>query len=182
MMRKLHRWFGLVSGVFMIIIAITGAALQVEMTLNNHPALRVKTQAPPPMPPLSDSDKEKIGVIVAASINEVGLSHPDLSIGAIQVNRSPRGVSVSIGEGGRGGKMLKYDEHIGSLIPIEQPAPDKLHKFLIDLHGGFLFGPVGQVISFLMGAALVLFSVTGLVLYFDMFARRRKIGKKGWFW
>lgn len=181
MMRKLHRWFGLISGVFMIIIALTGAALQIEMTVNNHPA----SQFAPPLPevPAMDSvQASRLGDQIEAAIDLAQTTHPDITFRSIEVNRMPQQASIVLGEGGFEGRRFQVGADGNSIEELADPRANPLHKFLIDLHGGFLFGPAGQIISFLMGLILILFGVSGLVIYFDMFTRRRKLGKGGWFW
>ena len=181
MMRKLHRWFGLISGVFMIAIAMTGAALQIEMTLNNHPA----SQFAPPLPDVSaidPSQAERLGDQLEAAIILAQTAHPDIAFRSIEVSRAVQQASIVLGEGGFEGRRFQVGKDGQSISEIEARRANQVHKFLIDVHGGFLFGPVGQIISFVMGLVLILFGVSGLVIYFDMFTRRRKVGKKGWFW
>ena len=43
-------------------------------------------------------------------------------------------------------------------------------------------GGIGLVLVMLSGIILLILSVTGLVVYYDMWTRRRKAGKKGLFW
>jgi uncharacterized iron-regulated membrane protein len=50
------------------------------------------------------------------------------------------------------------------------------------LHSGEFFGPVGVIISLLSGIAMIFFSFSGLWLYFQMFVRRRRLGKPDMFW
>jgi uncharacterized iron-regulated membrane protein len=54
--------------------------------------------------------------------------------------------------------------------------------FFHHLHSGETFGPVGVIISLLSGFAMIFFSFSGLWLYFQMFVRRRKLGKPEMFW
>ncbi len=69
------------------------------------------------------------------------------------------------------------------------PQPGKPHgpphdwyHFIIDLHSGNFFGPAGKVISSIMGAALLFFSISGMWMYVDMFRKRKTIGRSGIFW
>lgn len=67
----------------------------------------------------------------------------------------------------------------------QAPAPKpkrKLVGLLHHLHSGEWFGPVGVVISLLSGFAMIFFSFSGLWLYFQMYVRRRKLGKPEAFW
>jgi hypothetical protein len=50
------------------------------------------------------------------------------------------------------------------------------------LHSGEYFGPIGVIISLLSGVAMIFFSFSGLWLYFQMFVRRRRLGKPDMFW
>lgn len=58
----------------------------------------------------------------------------------------------------------------------------KLVGFLHHLHSGEWFGPVGVIISLLSGLAMIFFSFSGLWLYYQMFVRRRRLGKPDLFW
>jgi hypothetical protein len=62
------------------------------------------------------------------------------------------------------------------------PPPGDLHLFLLQLHRGDLFGPVGTWVSILCGVALVVLSVTGLWVYVDLLRRRLKGDRRGLFW
>lgn len=64
-----------------------------------------------------------------------------------------------------------------------KPDPKrKLVGLLHHLHSGEWFGPVGVIISLLSGLAMIFFSFSGLWLYFQMYVRRRKLGKPEAFW
>ncbi len=58
----------------------------------------------------------------------------------------------------------------------------KLVGLMHHLHSGEFFGPVGVIISLLSGLAMIFFSFSGLWLYFQMFVRRRRLGKPDMFW
>ncbi len=69
------------------------------------------------------------------------------------------------------------------------PATAKPHKkqrdlyhFIIDLHSGAYFGTLGKVISALVGAALLFFAISGMLMYVNMFRRRKTSGRSGVFW
>jgi hypothetical protein len=77
----------------------------------------------------------------------------------------------------------------GADIDAPQPAKEpprnpkrKLVGFLHHLHSGEYFGPVGVVVSLLSGLAMIFFSFSGLWMYYQMFVRRRKLGKAELFW
>ena len=57
-----------------------------------------------------------------------------------------------------------------------------LYHFIIDLHSGEYFGVVGKVLSALLGAVMLFFSLSGMWMYIDMFRKRKRIGRTGLFW
>lgn len=80
-------------------------------------------------------------------------------------------------------------------MPAAMPAPappprqrtptQKLHGFIMHLHSGEYFGPVGTALSILSGLALIFFAVSGMWMYLQMFrarARRSRPGEGKWFW
>lgn len=71
----------------------------------------------------------------------------------------------------------------GSPVPAK-PHREKqdLYHFIIDLHSGAYFGIVGKVISAIIGAALLFFAISGMWMYFNMFRKRKTIGRAGVFW
>ncbi len=67
----------------------------------------------------------------------------------------------------------------------KEPRPNpkrKLVGLMHHLHSGEYFGPVGVIISLLSGIAMIFFSFSGLWIYYQMFVRRRKLGKAELFW
>lgn len=77
-------------------------------------------------------------------------------------------------------------EKAGSAAPEEaKPAPNpkrKLVGLMHHLHSGEFFGRLGIVISLLSGLVMIFFSFSGLWIYYQMFVRRRKLGKAELFW
>ena len=56
-------------------------------------------------------------------------------------------------------------------------------EWLMHLHSGEEFGPVGTTLSIVSGLALVFFAFSGLWMYIRMWSHRRaKHHKPGWFW
>lgn len=127
-MRDVHRWISVVVGLFMLAIACSGLALQVEASVKGG-----WTIGPP---------KPHAGATPAA--------------GGLPATVAPA-------------------------VPASSP-PGDLHLFLLQLHRGDLFGPVGTWISILCGVALVILSVTGLWVYIDLLRRRLKGDRRGLFW
>jgi uncharacterized iron-regulated membrane protein len=50
------------------------------------------------------------------------------------------------------------------------------------IHRGDVLGLPGRAIDVLAGFSLLFLAVSGAVMYWDMLARRRRAGRRGWFW
>ena len=56
------------------------------------------------------------------------------------------------------------------------------NQFLQELHSGAVFGAAGQWVDLATGVILVVLSITGPVMYFQMLRSRRKSGRTQAFW
>lgn len=74
------------------------------------------------------------------------------------------------------------DDHDGPPQQGGHRGKPDLYHFIIDLHSGNILGPFGKIVSSLMGAALLFFSISGMWMYVDMFRKRKNIGRSGLFW
>jgi uncharacterized iron-regulated membrane protein len=81
----------------------------------------------------------------------------------------------------RGGPAITVDLKTGKAEVAEAPKPN-LHVTMIMLHTGKFFGPVGLIIIALVSIIFLILTVTGFVVYLDMWKRRRAAGKKSLFW
>jgi uncharacterized iron-regulated membrane protein len=71
----------------------------------------------------------------------------------------------------------------GSEGAKSSPNPKrKLVGLMHHLHSGEFFGRLGIVVSLLSGLVMIFFSFSGLWIYYQMFVRRRKLGKAELFW
>jgi len=58
----------------------------------------------------------------------------------------------------------------------------RLHNLLKELHTGSIIGLSGQWLDLLTGLSFIVLAVTGIVMYFNLLAQRRKLGRRGLFW
>ena len=66
--------------------------------------------------------------------------------------------------------------------PTGQPYGWQTDQILKRIHRGDFFGMTGRWFSLLTGLSLLFLSVSGAVMYLDMWRRRRKAGRSGLFW
>lgn len=181
-MRPLHRWFGLVSAVFMMIIAVTGLALQIDLWATGTPppgAPHSESGAPPS--PMAGSDVD-VTAALSDALATLRETRPDFGYSSITISLRSGAPSIEFSKAGPGGARL-VTTPAGALTEIAPPLPPQgLHGILQDIHAGYFAGLPGRILSCLMAIALLVFSITGLVMYTDMYRRRRKLGKRGVFW
>ncbi len=70
----------------------------------------------------------------------------------------------------------------GCPIAKPRPRPSGPKVFIMHLHSGELFGPVGTALSILSGLALFFFAFSGLWMYIQMFRNRKGSNAGKWFW
>jgi uncharacterized iron-regulated membrane protein len=178
-MRAYHRWFGIVAAVFMIFIAATGLALQVDLIVTGNP---VPGSEPAPPPIAADPPTPAAaGAIVARALAAARRADPALAVAHADISFAHGGSRVTLGGAGPFAAAVNYDPASGAITPL-QPLKPGWHNWLQDLHAGYVFGPIGRAISMTMAVSLLVLGITGLLLYLDMFKRRRRTGRTAFFW
>lgn len=191
--RTLHRATSLACAVFLAVVTVSGLWLAVESLgmgfyLSSHmkkgPDGRPQfVMGPDPASPLSDAELPKM---LDAS---VGGYHALKSDGQIKVIRlrhyggMPQGVIVTGDEGGEV-RQLVFNAATGRRVSLTEPGFPKVgfpfgwqaHQTAKAIHSGEFFGLPGRLIDFIAGFALVYLSVSGMVIYVELWSRRRKAG------
>lgn len=178
-MRAFHRWFGIVGAVFMIFIALTGLALQIDLVVTGNPVPGSEHAAAPRPGPLP-ADAE-IGRLAAASIAAARRARPAMVVEHLDLAFTPGGVRAVAGAASPFGDHLTLDARTGAVLPEWRLTPG-WHNWLQNLHAGYSFGPVGRVLSAIMAVSLLALGVTGLIVYFDLYRRRRRGGRVNPLW
>lgn len=175
MNRKLHRWTSLPIVLFMFIIAVSGVWLQFyefeEAGEGRHG--RSRQVALP-------ADAE-VSSLVGAALAAARAQKPDLPIRKIEIEFGDPAPKVVLGNGDRRGAKVEYDGATSS-AKFVPPPPMSMRGLMIQLHTGRIGGFMGLIVVMLGGLILTLLSVTGAMVYFEMWKARRAAGRKGLFW
>lgn len=140
MFRSLHRWFGLVATVLVIVLAVSGAALSV------FPAAE-RLSAP-----------GTGNMTVAQLAAHVAAAHPTVG----EIRRSASGtVTASYTEGDQPVTAVVDPQTGADLGPAAQ-SPTL--RWLINLHRSLFLGDSGRIATALGAAALLTLSISGLIL------------------
>ena len=172
MNRKIHRWTSFPIAVFMLIVALSGVVLQYDEMGGS------KDGAGGDAVPAVLPDNEAISALVAQALSAANAAQPNFVAQSLTV--SP-GKVVLNGPGGRGAASITYEAAKGKAT-YAPPPPQSLHGIMIGLHTGKTAGLIGLVIVMAAGIILSILSITGFIIYLEMWRRRRKARKSGLFW
>lgn len=178
MLRTCHRWLAVIAGTFLVFIAATGIALQLDLLLSGRdPPGTVRERLGPPrqMPDQAALDE------ITATVIETMRDHQDISVERIEYHLSGPRLVATVGAVNRFAPSVRVDLDTGTILPPAE-LEVSFHRILQDLHAGYFVGLPGHIFSILSGLALLILSVTGLKVYVDMYRRRRKAGKDNPFW
>jgi hypothetical protein len=208
--RKLHRWISAAAMALLAWVAITGTLLAcLEVTVPYTGML--PSNYPQPGPFQFDAhgpalDASALEAQLLTSLRATTRANHGAGITAVDIQlqgdvATPR-ASVTLTGGDV--QQFTFDASTGkSLAPVTSTsqvaniaaatgrghfqvaflrARPYLHYWLERLHRGNIIGISGQVMDILTGLSFIFLSVTGIVMYFQMLARRRKIGRPALFW
>lgn len=179
-MRAFHRWFGLVGAVFMIFIATTGLALQLDLWITGNPVPGSEIEAPPSST-LDQPRAAEVGRLAAAAVDAAERVRPGLQVRRVELAFGSGGVRATVGLPGPFADHVALDPTTGRVLQERRMTPG-WHGWLQDLHAGYRFGLVGRLISVAMAVALLVLGITGLVIYVELYRRRRRAGRTALFW
>lgn len=178
--RQWHRWIGWVAALFLTWAGGTGMLVAAREFWGADEALREATRDLV-SPVLTSSPAARFGDPVARALATAARTAPAAPIDKIELQFKGKQPTVTLFTGkptGGENRKLVFDATTGALLSNEDYA-DK--PFLTRLHSGEAFGDGGLVVAMLWGFALVLMSVSGLVIYLRMH-RPNRHGLKKVFW
>lgn len=178
--RQWHRWIGWVAALFLTWAGGTGMLVAAREFWGADEALREATRGLV-SPVLTSSPAAVFGDPVARALATAARTAPAAPIDKIEVQFKGTQPTVTLFTGkptGGEDRKLVFDATTGALLTNEDYA-DK--PFLTRLHSGEAFGDGGLVVAMLWGFALVLMSVSGVVIYLRMH-RPHRVGVKRVFW
>lgn len=193
-MRKWHRWIMTVlcvlltywvgSGLMMALYDATDPT-QVWAIEGGGPGARLTDAAKTaqPIPPPASLTRG-----ITAALGEIGAMQV-ASVDLRMVGSSPR-LQLAEASGARS-TMRRFYADTGAAMsnPVAdgetgaRPPPNvAFRNYLKSWHRGNIAGLFGQFLGLFTGLGLIALTVTGTLLYFDLWKRRRAVGKPGFFW
>ena len=172
--RNLHRWVSLPVVLFMLFITVTGVVLSVQEMQGEG----ARNESRPTLPrPANDA----LLAAATAALPAVQAADPDLKLQRIEFGLSSAGATAKFFPANRRAPGIEVDFASGAIKKLPPPG-QSLHGLFVTLHSGKWFGIGGLLVVLVCGVALAVLSVTGLLVYLDMWRRRSGAGKRELFW
>lgn len=188
--RTLHRAASVSFGLFLTVIALSGCVLatsSIGVVVNSILDGKRDQITKDLSTPMSAADMR---AMLKATLDAWHRDHPDTAVRVLRLRYfagMPQGVVVT---GEKVPDQIVYNTATGQRVSLTEPNyphPGQTFGWQADetfkkIHRGDAFGLPGMVISLLSGVALLYLTVSGFVMYLDLWRRRRKAGKHGLFW
>lgn len=196
--RSLHRIVSVVCCLFLLVIAASGTWLAVESLVFGY-YLKTnlvtlpdgkKVPAAFAIDPSSPLDDASLAPMLRSSLKSFRVGYPTRGIRVLRLRYyggRPQGVIVT---GGDPARQLVYDTNTGRSLGLTEswypetgfPFGWQAHQIAKSVHRGDYFGLTGRATSTLAGLAMIYLSISGIIMYLQMWQKRRKVGKKAFFW
>src|SRR5215213_1412766 len=179
--RRWHRWIGFPAALFLLFAGTTGVIVAFTEFFGEAERLREATRdLVSPMTAASSSDQWSPAVMNALRVVQADAGNAPIDKIEMQFKGDHPTVTVFTGKPS-GGEDRKFvvDARTGALVRVEAYA-DK--PFLTRLHSGEAFGDGGLVFAMFWGLALLVLTVTGLIIYLLMRGNRNLTGLQRVFW
>lgn len=178
-MRTWHRWISIVAVPFLLSVGITGVILQFQQFFGEDEATKERlaslTSAYSVSSDLGDFTP-KLAKAQASVVAQTG----DAKLDNVELQLKGEHPTFVFHTSGKANRKYIVNADTGA---IEMSDDDERESFLLRLHTGEVFGDGGVVLGMFWGTALLVLSVTGLFLYWQMYrARAQRHGWKKVFW
>ena len=180
-MRKLHRWLGLPVAVFLVLTSITGVWLECVKFFGAEEAERERIR----------DMVSPVTVQTVAGEFSVGFENARMAVAARagaqpldkvvwQLKGDVPAATFYFGPQGKlDGRRIAVNARTGVILSEEPYDED---SFILKLHSGEAFGDGGMVLGMFWGVALLLLTVSGMIIYFKMKPRKPQSGMRKVFW
>jgi uncharacterized iron-regulated membrane protein len=195
--RSLHRWVSITAALFLMVVSATGTLLSIDsLSLGiyqlTHKSAGKYSRFPIGMigdfsSPLSDT---KLPTMLETTLAAYHSTQDDMPIKVLRIryfSGMPQGVIVT---GGDDTRQLVFNADTGRRASMTEPGyPDvafpfgwEEHELVKQIHRGDAFGVPGRLMDVFAGLSLVFLSLSGLIMYLDLWRRRWRAGRKQMFW
>lgn len=192
--RTLHRWSAIVTSLFILVIALSGTWLAVESLIfgfylqahlpkPGQPFVRVSGISPLPDAAVTGMLTTSLGAYRATLAGE-----PIKALRLRVFGGMPQGVVISgLADDTQ---QLVFNAATGRRASLTEPGyPDtgfpfgwQAHQWAKQVHRGSYFGLSGRWMDLLGGLSMIYLSISGIVMYVELWNRRRRAGRRSLVW
>jgi uncharacterized iron-regulated membrane protein len=192
--RTLHRAFSVTCALFLTVLVASGLWLAVEsLVFGYYMSGRISAAMAGHPQPVADAFTPLPGDVAGlarTTLAAYDAEYPRLPPRAIRLRvyaGYAQGVVIS---GEADARQLVYNARTGAAMRETEPGYPvtgfpfgwQAHQWAKQVHNGSLVGLTGRWISLLSGLALLYLSISGTVMYANLWRRRARNGKRALFW
>jgi uncharacterized iron-regulated membrane protein len=150
-LKTIHTWLGIVSGLLLSVIALTGSVILFRAEFERAA-----------MPPHRAADAEH-RVTIDQAAREIARSRPDGVVRRVRIPAAPADPYVfQVQSGGKRAERVVSDAATGQMLGVLQPNP---LDWFVDVHRNLLSGTTGRSIVGGFGIVMFVLSATGLLMW-----------------
>jgi uncharacterized iron-regulated membrane protein len=191
--RTLHRAIALTSSVFVLVVAFSGLWLAVESLVfgvrmtASRPVPGAPRPPRPPTPTVTDAD---VPGMLSTALTAYKTQMGNVPVRAVRLRTyegMPQGVIIT---GEEQARQLVFNAMTGKRTnPSELgfhatgfPFGWQAHQYAKEIHRGDFIGLSGRWMDLYAGLSILYLSISGAVMYFEMWGKRKRVGHSGLIW
>jgi uncharacterized iron-regulated membrane protein len=177
--KALHRVISVAAAVFIMVVAFTGTWLGFESVWHTFAA--PKGPEADVTQPLSDAQVQQMAVATLADFRRL---EPQTPIKTLRVRHWGGMNQGGVVTGGAQTRQILFNTGTGKVAKLTEPGypvsgfpwGTETHENIKHLHAGFMFGLPTRMVNLIAGLSLIYLSVSGVVMYVELWLKRRKNG------
>ncbi len=189
--RTLHRAIAVIASIFLVVVALSGivlatssvgVAIHTALQGGKRPGLTADVSSP-----LVDAELPAMLRTTLVAYDSANLGVPVKVLRLRYFADMPQGVIVT---GGETTRQLAYNTATGRMAGLSGPGYPatgmtfgwQVTQIAKKIHRGDYIGISGRWMSLLTGLSLLYLSISGAVIYFELWNKRRRQGRRELFW